>query len=151
MKFNTSGDIHRMFLAEDKDTMITRNNVRRICLQSEIKHIMTRNIIFVDADDFIRKTNPYKVKEHIYTIPRLRNIEGCVEEWNKQRKKGERYIHADEIRAFLKKNNSVFKYKFGNRWIINYDQLEPYLKEIGKTESPYWSKFFKRINEKKSL
>ena len=149
MKFNTSGDIHRMFIAEDKDTMITRNNVRRICLQSGIKHILTRNIIFVDADDFISKTNPYKIKEHVYTIPRLRNIDGCVKEWNKQRKEGERYIHADEIRDFLKKDTTVFKYKFRNRWIINYDQLEPYLKRITKTEIPYWLELVKMRSARK--
>lgn len=138
MKIKTSGDIHRLFLAEDKDTMITRNNVRRICLQSGIKHIMTCNIIFVDEDDFIKKTNPYKIKEHIYEIPRLRCIKGCVKEWDKHRKKGERSIHPDEIREFLKTDYTVFKYKFGNRWVINYDQLEPHLKRISKTDMPYW-------------
>lgn len=97
------------------------------CLQH-----MIASIILIDAQDFINKMNPYEVTEHIYKVPRLRNIDGCVKEWNKQRSKAERYIHADEISAFLKKDCTVFKYKFGNRWIINYDQLEPYLKEISK-------------------
>ena len=149
MKLSTSGDIHRLFLEEDKDTMITRNNVRRICLQSDVKCHLARNTILIDANDFISKINPYKIDKHFYTIPRLRCINGCVKEWNKQRQKGERYIHADEIRAFLKNDQTVFKYKFGNRWIVNYDQLEPHLKKIGKTECPYWSEFYRRINANK--
>lgn len=98
--------------------MITRNNVRRICLQSDIKCHLARNTILIDANDFISKINPYKIDKHFYTIPKLRCINGCVKEWNKQRQKGERYIHADEIRAFLKNDQTVFKYKFGNRCIV---------------------------------
>ena len=79
----------------------------------------------------------------------MRNIDGCVKEWNKQRKEGERYIHADEIRDFLKKDTTVFKYKFRNRWIINYDQLEPYLKRITKTEIPYWLELVKMRSARK--
>ena len=146
MKFSTSGDIHRMFRAEDENTMITRNNVRRICLQSDIKYMLTRNTILIDADDFIRKTNPYKIKEHIYTIPRMRNIRGCSKEWDKHRRKGERSIHPDEIREFLKNDYTVFKYKFRNRWIINYDQLEPHLRKMAKTEMPFLYDIVKMIS-----
>ena len=110
---------------------------------------MIANIILIDEQDFINKMNPYKVTEHIYKVPRLRNIDGCVKEWNKQRRKGERYIHADEISAFLKKDCTVFKYKFGNRWIINYDQLEPYLKEISKTKMPYCFEIYKMKSARK--
>ena len=150
MKFSTSGDIHRLFLKEDKGTMITRNNVRRICLQNGIKHLMTRNVILIDAEEFISKINPYKIKEHIYTIPRLRCIKACAKEWNQHRRKGERSIHPDEIREFLKNDNTVFKYKFGNRWIINYDQLEPHLRKISKTKSPYCFDLFRIITKNKS-
>ena len=143
MKFVTSGDIHKMFLAEDKDTIVTRNNARRICLQNDIKHLISSNIIIIDKEDFLTKTNPYKIKQHIYSIPKLRHIRGCAKEWNSHRKKGERFIHADEIRAFLKNDNKVFKYLYGNKWIVNYDQLEPHLKIISKTESPYLSKIKK--------
>lgn len=143
MNFCTSGDIHRMFLAQDKDTMITRNNVRRICRQSGIKHRVEGNIIFVDPDDFISKFNPYGITKHYYGIPRLRNIIGCAKEWDKHRGKGERAIHPDEIRAYLKTADNVFRYKFHNRWIVNYDQLEPYLKELSKTEMPYWVEIVK--------
>lgn len=153
MKYKTSGNIHRLFIKEDAGTIVTRNNVRRLCLQNNIKHLMTANIILIDEQDFIDKMNPYKVTEHIYKVPRLRNIDGCVREWNKQRSKGERYIHADEISAFLKKDCTVFKYKFGNRWIINYDQLEPYLKEISKAPSEKWEQvlaYWRKKNQSNS-
>ena len=145
MKYVTSGDIHRMFLAEDKDTMITRNNVRRFCLQVNIKHHLTANIILIDKEDFIKKTNPYKINNHIYTIPRLRCIKGCAKEWNIHRKKGERRIHADEIRNFLKNDNTVLKYLYGNKWIVNYDQLKPHLEQLSKTKSPY--QIFRKKNK----
>ena len=106
--------------------------MRRICLQSDIKCHLARNTILVDANDFISKINPDKIDKHFYTIPRLRCINGCVKEWNKQRQKGERYIHADEIRAFLKNDQTVFKYKFGNRhfWAEGY-----YVSTVGLNEA----------------
>ena len=59
--------------------------------------------------------------------------------------------HADEIRDFLKTDTTVFKYKFGNKWIVNYDQLLPHLKKINRRESKLWKAYMARIGIKKSV
>lgn len=151
MKYMTSGDIHRMFKQEDEGTIIRRNNVRRIALENGIKHTLTQNIILIDSKDFFEKVNPYNLQEHEYKIPKLRNIKDCAREWNKHRKTGDRFIHADEIRDFLKTDTTVFKYKFGNKWIVNYDQLLPHLKKINRRESKLWKAYMARIGIKKSV
>ncbi len=93
----------------------------------------------------------YDLQEHEYKIPKLRNIKDCAREWNKHRKTGDRFIHADEIRDFLKTDTTVFKYKFGNKWIVNYDQLLPHLKKINRRESKLWKEYMARIGIKKSV
>ena len=75
----------------------------------------------------------------------------CAREWTKHRKTGDRFIHADEIRDFLKTDTTVFKYKFGNKWIVNYDQLLPHLKKINRRESKLWKAYMARIGIKKSV
>lgn len=81
----------------------------------------------------------------------IRCIKDCAREWNKHRKTGDRFIHADEIRDFLKTDTTVFKYKFGNKWIVNYDQLLPHLKKINRRESKLWKAYMARIGIKKSV
>ena len=105
----------------------------------------------IDSKDFFEKVNPYDLQDHEYKIPKLRNIKDCAREWNKHRKKGDRFIHADEIRDFLKTDTTVFKYKFGNKWIVNYDQLLPHLKKINRREIKMWKAYMARIGIKKSV
>ena len=81
----------------------------------------------------------------------LHSIKDCAREWNKHRKTGDRFIHADEIRDFLKTDTTVFKYKFGNKWIVNYDQLLPHLKKINRRESKMWKKYMQCLGIKKSV
>ena len=112
MKYMTSGDIHRMFKQEDEGTIIRRNNVRRIALENGIKNTLTQNIILIDSKDFFEKVNPYDLQAHEYKIPKLRCIKDCAREWNKHRKTGDRFIHTDEIRDFLKTDTTVFNTLF---------------------------------------
>lgn len=81
----------------------------------------------------------------------VRCIKDCAREWNKHRKTGDRFIHADEIRDFLKTDTTVFKYKFGNKWIVNYDQLLPHLKKINRRESKLWKAYMACTCIKKSV
>lgn len=115
MRYLTSGDIHRIFKQEDSGTIIRRNNVRRIALQNGIKHTISQNIILIDSKDFFEKVNPYNLEVHEYSIPKLRCIEDCAREWNNNRKTGDRFIHPDEIREFLKTDTTVFKYRYSNK------------------------------------
>lgn len=97
-----------MFKKEDEGTIIRRNNVRRIALENGITNTLTQNIILIDSKDFFEKVNPYNLQEHEYKIPKLRCIKDCAREWNKHRKTGDRFIHTDEIRDFLKTDTTVF-------------------------------------------
>ena len=117
----TSGDIHRMFKQEDEGTIIRRNNVRRIALENGIKNTLTQNIILIDSKDFFEKVNPYNLEVHEYSIPKLRCIEDCAREWNNNRKTGDRFIHADEIRDFLKMDTTVFKLQITFRIFVGND------------------------------
>lgn len=145
MKYFTSGDIARLFKTEDEGTIVKKNNVRRLAIENDIPHIMTRNIIMIDSEAFIQRVNHYKVKEHDYKVPRMRCIKDCAREWNRNRQSGDRFIHPDEIYEFLQKNETVFKYYYGNRWIVNYDQLLPYLRKMSKQESVKWQEYMKSI------
>ena len=151
MRYLTSGDIHRIFKQEDSGTIIRRNNVRRIALQNGIKHTISQNIILIDPKDFFEKVNPYNLEVHEYSIPKLRCIEDCAREWNNNRKTGDRFIHPDEIREFLKTDTTVFKYRYSNKWIVNYSQLLPHLKKMNRCESKVWKAYMKRLGIKKSV
>lgn len=151
MKYLTSGDIHKIFKQEDSGTIIRRNNVRRIALQNGIKHTLSQNIILIDSKDFFEKVNPYNLEVHEYSIPKLRCIEDCAREWNNNRKTGDRFIHPDEIREFLKTDTTVFKYRYSNKWIINYTQLLPHLQKLNRRESKLWKAYMKSLGIKKSV
>lgn len=151
MKYLTSGDIYRMFRQADDGTIIRRNNVRRIALENGIKNTLTQNVVLIDSKDFIEKVNPYNLQKHEYAIPKLRCIKDCAREWNNHRKTGDRFIHPDEIREFLQNDTTVFKYKLGNKWIVNYDQLLPHLKKMNRRESKIWKDYMARLGIKKSV
>ena len=97
-----------------------------------------------DEGTIIRRNN-------VRRIALENGIKDCAREWNKHRKTGDRFIHADEIRDFLKTDTTVFKYKFGNKWIVNYDQLLPHLKKINRRESKMWKKYMQCLGIKKSV
>lgn len=121
---------------------------------------------FIFYHKFLKKSSPFALtsceitkiqtydSNHILlpsVVAVVRCIKDCAREWNKHRKTGDRFIHADEIRDFLKTDTTVFKYKFGNKWIVNYDQLLPHLKKINRRESKLWKAYMARIGIKKSV
>ena len=53
--------------------------------------------------------------------------------------------------SFLVEHHLADKYKFGNKWIVNYDQLLPHLKKINRRESKLWKAYMARIGIKKSV
>ena len=144
IEFMKEGKITSLKYGKDEGTLVKKNNVRRLAIENDIPHIMTRNIIMIE-EAFIQRVNPYKVQEHDYKVPRMRCIKDCAREWNKNRQSGDRFIHPDEIYEFLQKNETVFKYYYGNRWIVNYDQLFPYLRKMSQKESAKWAEYMKRI------
>ena len=83
-------------------------------------------MILISINTFLLIHNP-NITEHDYVIPRIRNIETAAKEWNKNYPKYSSYrLKLDEVR-YIVKNSPVYRYKFGNRWLVNYDQLETLL------------------------
>ncbi|MGN0744213.1 MAG: hypothetical protein ACI4MZ_02960 [Christensenellales bacterium] len=78
-------------------------------------------------------------------------LEDCARECNNNRKTGDRFIHPDEIREFLKTDTTVFKYRYSNKWIINYTQLLPHLQKMNRRESKLWKAYMKSLGIKKSV
>jgi len=78
----------------------------------------------VKTENVIDESN---TTEHDYVIPRIRSIVSATKEWNRNFYNHSGWkLHTDEVRAIVK-GSTVFRYKFGNRWLVNYDQLEPLL------------------------
>ena len=73
----TSGELQRMFLAEDERTIIRRPNCRQFCLDNDIFMEIHDKAWLIEIKPFMAKLNPRKLKEH-YDLPKMRNIRQCV-------------------------------------------------------------------------
>ena len=125
----TSGELQRMFLAEDANTIIRRPNCRKFCLDNDIFMEIHEKAWLIDIENFMRKVNPKSMSEH-YEVPRLRNLRYCVNSWNKRYKRWQIDKHDIE---YLIKNGKIFSFKHGNRWVLNYDEVLNELKIYVKT------------------
>ena len=134
-RFVTSGELQRMFLAEDENTIINRPNCRKFCIDNDIYMEIHDKAWLIDFKSFMEKINPKNMKQH-YELPRMRNIRQSVRIWNNTHKRSGQMIDKHTVERCIK-SKKVFAYHFGNRWIINYDQLEV---EIAK--------FFEKTNYK---
>ena len=121
--FMTSGELQRMFLAEDEKTIIRRPNCRKFCLDNDIYMEIHEKAWLIDYKDFMEKVNPKKLKKH-YKQPKIRALTECVTIWNKSHRREGKIIDKHMVERFLK-DKDLFKFHHGNRWFINYDQLEP--------------------------
>lgn len=125
----TSGELQRMFLAEDANTIIRRPNCRKFCLDNDIFMEIHEKAWLIDIENFMSKVNPKSMSEH-YEVPRLRNLRYCVNSWNKRYKRWQIDKHDIE---YLIKNEKIFSFKHGNRWVLNYDEVLKELKVYVKT------------------
>lgn len=72
-RFVTSGDLQRMFLAEDHKTIIRRPNCRKFCLDNDIYMEIHEKAWLIEIKPFMDKINPRKIGKH-YELPQMRNI-----------------------------------------------------------------------------
>ena len=114
----------RLFKAEDKETIIRRPNLRRFARDNGVKYYITQTIWLIDIDGFMKAIAPKEFPSDS-TMPRLRCIQTAVEEYNQSH---EEPINKHVVEKCMQ-SDKVFKYKHGNRWIINYDELEPVMDE----------------------
>lgn len=124
----TSGELQRMFLAEDEKTIITRPNCRKFCLDNDIFMEIHDKAWLIEIKPFMAKINPLKMKKH-YELPKMRNIRQCVRIWNNTHKRSVQMIDKHTVERCVK-DKRVFAYHYGNRWIINYIQLEQVIAEF---------------------
>ena len=124
----TSGELQRMFLAEDERTIIRRPNCRKFCLDNDIFMEIHEKAWLIEIKPFMAKINPRKLKQH-YDLPKMRNIRQCVRLWNNTHKRFGQMIDKHTVERCIK-DKRVFAYHYGNRWIINYIQLEPVIAEF---------------------
>ena len=124
----TSGELQRMFLAEDERTIITRPNCRKFCLDNDIFMEIHEKAWLIEIKPFMAKINPRKMKKH-YELPKMRNIRQCVRIWNNTHKRSGQMIDKHTVERCIK-DKRVFVYHYGNRWIINYIQLEQDIAEF---------------------
>ena len=124
----TSGELQRMFLAEDERTIITRPNCRKFCLDNDIFMEIHEKAWLIEIKPFMAKINPRKMKKH-YELPKMRNIRQCVRIWNNTHKRSGQMIDKHTVERCIK-DKRVFASHYGNRWIINYIQLEQDIAEF---------------------
>ena len=123
----TSGELQRLFLAEDERTIITRPNCRKFCLDNNIFMEIHEKAWLIDFKPFMEKVNPSKINQH-YELPTMRNIRQCVRMWNNKHRRFSQIIDKHTVERCIK-DKRVFAYDYGNKWIINYNQLETVIEE----------------------
>lgn len=116
-----SGEIWRMFQAEDPETKVRKLNLRLFVKEQGIWYFTSSaGHRVIDANELMYKLNPRGV-DCSFDMPRLR--------WHDETVRRFRYLHQDipvsiSIVEKAFQSDNVFKIQNGHRWIINYDQLE---------------------------
>ena len=119
----SSGELMRMFLNADPDTIIRRPNLRRFTHDNSIRYIITNGKWLIDHKQFFKKVNPRRISEPA-AMPRLRCLRDCVTQFNKDYPN--RKIDKATVSRYMK-SKLVTRYFHGNTWFINYDELEKVL------------------------
>lgn len=117
----TSGEIYRLFQKADESTIMRKPNIRRFAKEKDIFH-EERSSWLIDVDEFLKYIYPHKIPEQ-KKIPIIRTLKACRLMFN------EKYAlkltkHDTEN---LVPNRNFFCYKYGNKWLINYEEFERYL------------------------
>ena len=116
----SSGDLMRLFLEGDPNTIIRRPNVRRFAQENGVRHIICNGKWLIDYKEFFKKVNPKRIRRTA-TMPRLRCLRDCVTEFNKNNRKYK--IDKATVSHYMK-SAQVTRYFHGNTWFINYEELE---------------------------
>ncbi len=116
-----SGEIWRMFQAEDPETKVRKLNLRLFVKEQGIWYFTSSvGHWVIDVDALMYKLNPRGI-DCAFNMPRLR--------WHDETVRRFRWLHQDipvtiNIVEKAFQSDNVFKIQNGLRWIINYDQLE---------------------------
>ena len=141
----SSGDLMRMFLESDPNSIIRRPNLRRFARDNDIRYIITEGKWLIDYKQFFKKVNPRRISTPA-TMPRLRCLRDCVTQFNKDYPN--RKIDKATVSHYMK-SKLVTRYFHGNTWFINYDELEKVLLRNVRVNSK--SKTKQQLNIEKGL
>lgn len=120
MRLVNSGDIQRLFAKEDPQTILRRPNIRQYAKDNGVEHYIMPRIWLINLKEFMQAIAPKEYPRN-KTMPRLRCIKTSVNEYNStHEKKIDKHVIEKCIQS-----NKVFKYHYGRKWVINYDELEP--------------------------
>lgn len=123
MRFVTSGYLQRLFAEQDKETILRRPNIRRFVLQYNVPYEQHKKAWLIDFDAFMKAIAP-KIYPVLEGIPKVLRIENALEEYNAAHKQK---ATMDDVKACLRGGN-MFYYSYLGRTIVNYDEIEQYLK-----------------------
>ena len=73
MKLVSSGDIWRIFLEADPDTIIRRPNLRRFARDNGVEHYIYEKGWLINQEQFFQKINPKNLSLR-ESMPRMRSI-----------------------------------------------------------------------------
>ena len=119
----SSGDLMRMFLESDPNSIIRRPNLRRFARDNDIRYIITEDKWLIDYKQFFKKVNPRRISTPA-KMPRLCCLRDCVTQFNKDYPN--RKVDKATVSKYMK-SKTVTRYFHGNTWFINYDELEKVL------------------------
>ena len=132
MKRYTSEDIYRVFLKNDKDTVLRKLNLRYFSRDYNVDYYITQSIWFIDFEDFMKKINPNGIDREC-KMPRLRTKITAQNEWNSHHREKIKHFIIDQICV----SGKVIVRKHGRYNLINYDELEQELIKILKEKNEY--------------
>ena len=125
----TSGEIYRLFLAEDEKTIIRKPNLRYFARDNGVEHCVYDAAWLINFEQFMKKLNPKDMKEY-YSLPRMRHRNASVRLWNREHPRCQ--IDKHVVEACVTDERVCF-YRRDRTWVINYDQLEVVIAEYMKT------------------
>ena len=130
----TSGEIYRLFIKEDAGTIMRKPNIRRFAKEKGI-FCSVRRTWLIDVDEFMAYINPNEIPRQ-EKMPIIRTLRECRIMFN-QKHDTELTAHDTE---YLVPSDEFFCYKYGNRWLINYEEFEAFLRKHFGIKPPEESK-----------
>lgn len=123
MKLVTSGYLLRLFKEHDKNTSLTRPNIRLFAQRYGIFYEAHEKAWLIDFDAFMKTIIP-KECHTVNGISRIRRINEAVKIYNESHSK---QINREKIEQYLN-SGKISYYRYANEIILNYDELEKQLK-----------------------
>ena len=119
MKYIPMAQLLRLCKTLDNNTPFRKRNFKHFLINNNIQINKVGQVYLINKDDFFEKINPKNIEKQ-YSIPKVRTMQGTVDEYNN--------THADKITIHLieelRANKSIQFYKGTRLCLINYDEVK---------------------------